>query len=75
MEEVSLSPQGDRLIWLLKFSKKETQEQIWVSSREGKEMKVVARIPKEGIGGLQWNPDGKRVSFEYQEKLWILPVK
>jgi hypothetical protein len=70
IEAVSFSPAGDRFAWIV-------GEQLWVSKLDGTDRVEIGRLPAEGWGkgqSLIWLPDGKRLSFVYNDSLYTVPV-
>jgi hypothetical protein len=56
---------------------------LWLSNPHGKNMREVGRFasryisrePSSELTDLSWTKDGRALSFEFQERLWILPVR
>src|SRR5262249_25318985 len=95
IEEIALSPQGDRLAWktntwndwrsaLSAFTSGQPQGRniiyaIWVSRLDGSGMRELGSERLTTAGGspiehLRWLPDGKSVSFVYNNALYTIPA-
>lgn len=84
VEEVVLSPNGDRLAWLLmrKIDQEEVNT-IYVSRSDGTQMRAVGAAPtivRKGTPGfslpekLRWLPGGTQLSFRYDYAIHVLAV-
>ncbi|HLV79905.1 MAG TPA: hypothetical protein VKT32_06460 [Chthonomonadaceae bacterium] len=79
---VLLSPQGDRLAWILQRGGLDSPVYtLYVSDGEGKGMRAIGSAPYVQVGkryswpgDLRWLPDGKRVSFVYRNALYTVPI-
>jgi hypothetical protein len=56
----------------------QTVEGVWVSRLDGSEMQEIGHFVKKYDGdwayNILWQPDGRRLSFLYQDRLWIVPA-
>jgi hypothetical protein len=48
---------------------------VWISTADGKNMRELGSFPSKTFTALHWSPDGKRLSFVYQNALWTVPVE
>lgn len=80
--EVVLSPQGDRLAWVLQTGEAEAAHHtLYVSQADGDEMRPIGWAPYVKLGAkytwpnsLRWTPDGKRISFVYKSAVYTVPI-
>lgn len=91
VQEVSVSPDGERAAWLLMPTMPKTHPRgpvayasLWVSGLDGTglhkvgDFTVTRRAARKGIGfpsQVLWVPGGKRLSFVYRDSLWTVPVE
>ena len=84
-----LSPSGDRIALLISYDappEKGKPEQgisgLWICRKDGSDMRNLGdwsqdsnpnHIPE--LEGLRWLPDGRRLSFVYNNALWTVQVK
>jgi hypothetical protein len=82
VSDVKLSPQGDRLAWILEQERSGKRlYTVYIADADGAHARPVGSA--EGITSrtgytwpreLQWLPDGKQVSFIYKNGVYTLPV-
>ena len=84
---ISLSPQKDKLLWgfivrtvphppFTEFQHGDFEE-LWVSEADGSHMKRIVVLPLDQYSSLEsifWMPDGKHVSFIYEDNLYKIDV-
>ena len=87
INQIVLSPQGDRLAWVLGSVLDRENIGFWVSDLKGAQMHQIGSVPvletrrgprqeKTGLDWPQelcWRPDGKQLSFLYDGALWTVP--
>ncbi|HLK57386.1 MAG TPA: hypothetical protein VKU00_12525 [Chthonomonadaceae bacterium] len=88
---LALSPQGDRMAWLLGDMDNRLVAGaivgLWVSDLKGRDMREVDCVPviEQATEGerthfdlpaeLRWLPDGAHLSFLYRNALWVVPIE
>jgi hypothetical protein len=79
--EVTLSPQGDRLAWVLdEIRGGESINAIYVSNVDGTELRPIGTAPSVEISNhrysspnkVRWLPDGSRLSFRYNKGIHVV---
>jgi hypothetical protein len=81
------SPDQKRSLWIFERSPNDAvrAESVWVSDLHGENMKEIGEIvfspdgqdkkesaSRQNFGGIQWNPDSKRISYIFMRKLYIV---
>lgn len=85
MQEVAVSPDGQRAAWLLQDGAgKVGAASLWVSKLDGSGLRKLGdfgagRKAAHGLGmdfplQVVWVPGGKQVSFLFGEALWTVPA-
>jgi len=80
--DVLLSPQGDRLAWVLDRGATGSRlYQLFASKADGTDQRLVGAAPGVSVSNrfswprsIRWLPNGKRVSFVFRDALWSVPV-
>jgi hypothetical protein len=80
--DVRLSPQGERLAWILEQEHDKTRlYTLYTADADGAHARPIGSAPGMQIGKayswpreLRWLPDGKQISFVYQNAVYTLPV-
>lgn len=80
---MKFSPSGDKVAWVLIDTRSRSTVSLWISELRGRGLHPLGEIryadknqmPYNGIWELQWLPDGKRLSFLYQDALWTVPAQ
>jgi len=86
--ENAISPQGNRIAWVVIPSAENppTQAALYISRMDGSDLQEVGQLAlpsfEEGTGPsftrfpheLKWLPDGKHLSFIYQDVLYTVPA-
>jgi hypothetical protein len=84
-QEVAVSPQGDRVAWLLMPSKSRGRAvptvSLWVSGLDGTSLREIGSVrwtSQSQMGDIptqvHWLPGGKRLGFIYGNSLWTVPA-
>lgn len=81
VRSMQFSPHGDRIAWWLEEKHNPGVVTLWISDLNGHGLRELGEIgiePSERcpltLCSLEWLPDGKRLSFLYQDALWTVPV-
>ncbi len=83
VDAAHVDPVLARLRRLLPFLQTSVQphQELWVSRLDGTGMRVVGQVPILGrnrkppqVSDLRWLPDGKHLSFAYDDALWTVPA-
>jgi len=83
VDSVQIDPGRAALQRLLPFLKAppQVQQQLWISCLDGKGMRLVGQTLLKTRSGnevritdLRWLPNGKRLSFSYEDALWTVPT-
>jgi hypothetical protein len=85
--QVALSPQGDRVAWIVGYRRRvpegrdqgkiEEARGLWVYTLASKKLQRVDTFHSMGDKwpwNLKWSPDGKRLSFLCNDAIWMVPV-
>ena len=81
--QVTLSPQGDRLVWILDEVKGDSsQTVIYVSNLDGKALRAIGAAPSVEIkpghysspANARWLPDGSRLSYRYNKEIYVVAL-
>ena len=82
--ECLLSPQGDRIAIIfccdVQTQQKPQTYELWICRKDGNKMREVGRWRQDadrwfGAEAWHWLPDGRHLSFVYNQILWTIPAK
>lgn len=82
---IAFARDGRHIAWLLKTDSPDRDymnlpTELWVSTTSGTDWRLLGKQPADtlepdrsyrNMDGLQWTPDGKRLSFYYDGFLWV----
>lgn len=76
LRTANVSPLQRLLAWLLPpaDSRATYRDTLWVSRADGSEMRKLGEEAGSTVSGLMWMPNGRRISFFCQDRLYTLPV-
>ncbi|HZP82654.1 MAG TPA: hypothetical protein VFB21_13525 [Chthonomonadaceae bacterium] len=76
LRTASASPLQRLLTWLVPPADNRAyyRDTLWVSRADGSEMRKLGEEGGGTLTGLMWMPNGRRISFFCQDKLYTLPV-
>jgi hypothetical protein len=87
MKNLTLSPMGDRLAWIIEANNTSEWQKnsIWTSDIDGgRRIEIgylylnighVTAATLSDLEDLQWTPDGRNVSFIYKNNVWTAPAR
>ncbi len=77
-----------RFLHLFRSSEKDC-ESLWITDEDGGHQREIGRVPVDvftdsghgfttampnGPGELNWSPDGRRMSFQFEGRLWVMSI-
>jgi hypothetical protein len=82
IDDMVVSPRCDHVAWKL-FARERPWAGLWVSRLDGSDMHEVGGVPitrpltltDRLFYDIQWRPDGKYLSFVYEDSLYVIPAE